>query len=126
MCPGFSGTYPPEQVLLGGRVEDVGDLQVGVHAEPVFGGAGGGGAVGFVPLGSGLLVSIVCWLRTDNITDWQLTSPTVDSSVQIHGDVGKTLVLTPQNHCRGRKRDMGLLTNKQFEQFLMQDQGQEN
>lgn len=59
------GTYPPEQVPLGGRVEDFWYLQVGVHAETVVfqragGGGSGWGGVRFVSLRSdGLLMGLL-------------------------------------------------------------------
>lgn len=47
-------TYPPEQVLLGGRVQHIRYLQVGINTESVLRSSGGGGpsrgAVRFVSL----------------------------------------------------------------------------
>lgn len=67
-------TYPPEEVLLGGRVEDLRYLQVGVHAEPVLGGAGGAGPVGgsvrFVPVrGPRLGVRVLLLFQTRDQTN---------------------------------------------------------
>lgn len=65
-------TYPPEQVLLGGGVEDFRYLQVGVHAEPMLRGSGGGGAgrgaVLFVSLRSGLHMRVLWQLQTEEET----------------------------------------------------------
>lgn len=61
-------TYPPEQVLLGGGVEDLGYLQVGIHTETVFGHSGGGGpsqsAILFVSWRSRFHVRILQQLQT--------------------------------------------------------------
>lgn len=63
-----SVTYPPEQILLGGGVEDFGYLQVGVHTEAMLRGARSGrpsrGAVLFVSLRSGLRVRVLRQLWT--------------------------------------------------------------
>lgn len=56
-------TYPSDQVLLGGRVQRVRYLQVGINTEAVLWSSGGGGAsrgaVGFVSLVSRLHVRIL-------------------------------------------------------------------
>ncbi len=65
-------TYPPEQVLLGGGVEDFRYLQVGVHAEAMLWGSGRGGAgrgaIRFMSLRSGLHMRVLRQLQTEEET----------------------------------------------------------
>lgn len=62
-------TYPPQQILLGGRVQDFWYLQVGIHAETMLWGSGGGrtrrGAVGLVSLSYRLHVRVLWRLHAE-------------------------------------------------------------
>lgn len=76
-CPlSVSLTHPPEQVLLRGRVEDFGYLQVGIHTEAVFWSSRGWGsrraAILFVSLRSRLHMRILWHLETKNETKLDL------------------------------------------------------